>query len=784
MAGYTRQSSADIITGAVVKAAPLNAEFNKLKDIFDSPGVSALGHRHDNSTGEGGYVPLIADANARNKVVTNNSNDTIEFYVEVSSTAAQQLTLADGVFKPVTDNDIALGTSSLGWSDVYIANDGMVNFRDAAIFIKSDVDGKLNITADAEVEINATAIDINGTVNMSGLAYPSSDGTAGQLLKTDGEGTLSFVAASSPSAAGTNTQVQFNDGGTQAGAATFTFAKGTGAITTAAGTLPTGYGTNGQVLTTNGSGQTSWAALSAGSASITITDDVSSGAEKGLLYATTTGATTNTIYTATGGSDDVTIRPDIGRISAKNFNLGSGGNGEFSSTNNGDISIFPHGTGDLKFNDQIWPDDDGIAGQFLKTNGSNVLSWANVSGTGSGSGGPGDPVNGCILSLINTDGAQYWQSQYDENHSPYHYDSSIKGTSLTSLYLVPYRAGFANIYIEDQFREVNFSSIPSVTISANTTPKAIYAYWTGSAVGIEAVAYDTGYPVYTAGTYGRWTKNGDTTRTLCGWAYNDGTATAGRNTGLHFMPYGKSHGNTMTTQGRHPASISFTNAYNARPITLSKSNLLWGDSFGRETTKTGLVVPRDTDFAAGTTPNSNSLYSQQTVTGATIVPVFSPGNAVGTNKSFTGRVQWMQNLMHHGQDEVECKIYWSSDSTDAATEYRFFLRGGHFDTYDVAIDQSLTLAMTDAVSHDEAFGHYATAGTIRETTLKYTVPLNRRMFYEWGSGHDYGYFGGYPNAAETSKSAGFINQAGLYACLHGSGTMTIRGMEISVKTQV
>ena len=78
MAGYTRQSSADIVTGAVVKAAPLNAEFNKLKDIFDSPGVSALGHRHDNSTGEGGYVPLIADANARNKVVTNNTNDTIE----------------------------------------------------------------------------------------------------------------------------------------------------------------------------------------------------------------------------------------------------------------------------------------------------------------------------------------------------------------------------------------------------------------------------------------------------------------------------------------------------------------------------------------------------------------------------------------------------------------------------------------------------------------------------------------------------------------------------------
>ena len=58
------------------------------------------------------------------------------------------------------------------------------------------------------------------------------------------------------------------------------------------------------------------------------------------------------------------------------------------------------------------------------------------------------------------------------------------------------------------------------------------------------------------------------------------------------------------------------------------------------------------------------------------------------------------------------------------------------------------------------------------------------MLYEWGSGHNYGYFGGYPNVAETNKIAGFVNQVGLYACVHGSGTLTIRGMEISVKTQV
>jgi hypothetical protein len=34
MAGYTRQSVADIIANAVIKAAPVNAEFNAIRDAF------------------------------------------------------------------------------------------------------------------------------------------------------------------------------------------------------------------------------------------------------------------------------------------------------------------------------------------------------------------------------------------------------------------------------------------------------------------------------------------------------------------------------------------------------------------------------------------------------------------------------------------------------------------------------------------------------------------------------------------------------------------------------
>ena len=54
------------------------------------------------------------------------------------------------------------------------------------------------------------------------LQAPTADGTVGQFLKTDGAGNLSFdTVAASPS--GSDTQIQFNDGGSFGGAAGFTF---------------------------------------------------------------------------------------------------------------------------------------------------------------------------------------------------------------------------------------------------------------------------------------------------------------------------------------------------------------------------------------------------------------------------------------------------------------------------------------------------------------------------------------------------------------------------------
>ena len=116
MAGYARQSSADIVATAVVRANPLNVEFNALRDTF----ALATGHTHDGSATEGGYVPLIADSDALNKVAIDTSNNRVGVFVEVSNAAVEQIRIQDGAIVPVTDSDIDLGTSSLEFKDLFL----------------------------------------------------------------------------------------------------------------------------------------------------------------------------------------------------------------------------------------------------------------------------------------------------------------------------------------------------------------------------------------------------------------------------------------------------------------------------------------------------------------------------------------------------------------------------------------------------------------------------------------------------------------------------------------
>jgi len=159
MSGYTRQSVADIIANAVIKAAPVNAEFNALRDAFSA----SIGHKHDGTAAEGVYVPLIADLDANNKVVVDTANNRISVFVEVGGSPVEQLRIQDGVIVPVTDNDIDLGTSSLEFKNLFI--DGTAKIDTLTVDENATIAGTLNVTGLstlATVDINGGTID--GTV--------------------------------------------------------------------------------------------------------------------------------------------------------------------------------------------------------------------------------------------------------------------------------------------------------------------------------------------------------------------------------------------------------------------------------------------------------------------------------------------------------------------------------------------------------------------------------------------------------------------------------------------
>ena len=99
------------------------------------------------------------------------------------------------------DNGIQLNTS-------YV-----MSFRDSAIFINSPADGDLDITADDEIELNSTLIDINGNVDMSGTLTVANGLTLsdGNLVVAAGHG-IDFSADEEVSGAASEILDDYEEG--------------------------------------------------------------------------------------------------------------------------------------------------------------------------------------------------------------------------------------------------------------------------------------------------------------------------------------------------------------------------------------------------------------------------------------------------------------------------------------------------------------------------------------------------------------------------------------------
>ena len=185
------------------------------------------------------YTLPTADGTTDFKLTTNASG-------VLSWTASHLPTSADGQ---------ALGSATLEWSDLFLADGGVINlgadqdttlthvadtgillnstrqlqFGDSGTYIHQSADGVLDLVSDTEIEINATTIDINGAVQISGtttiagsLIFGSATVTEAQLEILDG-------------ATVTTDELNLIDGGATVG--TTAIADGDGLLINDAGTM-------------------------------------------------------------------------------------------------------------------------------------------------------------------------------------------------------------------------------------------------------------------------------------------------------------------------------------------------------------------------------------------------------------------------------------------------------------------------------------------------------------------------------------------------------------------
>jgi len=187
---YTRQSS--FSDGDTITAALFNNEYNQLVNAFtySSSSASSTGHRHDGTAGHGGNIHTIGDLDFLNKIVADSTNNRWGIFVQVSSSAVEQIRIQDGAIVPVTDNDIDLGTSSVEFKDAYF--DGTVT-TDALVADTADINGG---TVDGAIIGGSSAAAITGTaITGTSFVIGSADISEAELETIDGV-TAGTVAAS------------------------------------------------------------------------------------------------------------------------------------------------------------------------------------------------------------------------------------------------------------------------------------------------------------------------------------------------------------------------------------------------------------------------------------------------------------------------------------------------------------------------------------------------------------------------------------------------------------
>ena len=337
---------------------------------------------------------LILDLDADTSI-TADSDDTIDFRIGGSD----EIKMTTTALTPAVADGSALGTAALEWADLFLADAAVISlgadqevtlthvhntglllnstmalqFNDASQYINAPSNAILDINATDEIELNATLVDVNANLDVSGtitignaeiaeaeleqidgitagtviaskalVADANIDITGGRNITITGELSAATLDIGGTNITSTAAEINLIDGGTARG--TDALASGDGLLVNDAGTMKM---TNVDTVSTyfashsvGGGNIVTVGALNSGSITSGFTSiDVGSGA------ITTTGDITGGTFAATGDTA-ASDNASVGYTAAEGLILtGQGSTSDVVIKNDADATVFSIATG-------------------------------------------------------------------------------------------------------------------------------------------------------------------------------------------------------------------------------------------------------------------------------------------------------------------------------------------------------------------------------------------------------------------------------------------------------
>ncbi len=255
-------------------------------------------------------------------------------------------------------------------------NDGGF-FGSSTTFTYTKADDLLSLSSMTITYLEVSSTQINGVY----YEWPVDNGTNGQILTSDGAGTLSWGTVAGAGASGNDTEVQFNNAGAFAGDSGLTYNLTTNTLSVSSGSFQSIDITNGNIeISTDVFGPMIFVSTVPSGDQFNIRVSSSNKADSGALQATifmSAGSEPQISFFAGDGSAPLQVTTESVKVQAgRHLRL---------MEDSGFNYVGFESSAALSGN-QVWvlPGADGSSGHVIQTDGSGVLSFVAQSSAGGG----------------------------------------------------------------------------------------------------------------------------------------------------------------------------------------------------------------------------------------------------------------------------------------------------------------------------------------------------------------------------------------------------------------